>query len=164
MSVRPCPFCPRAGKPAGTSPAERAQPCAAHTAGVKRLAIPAYRTRVSPVLDTCTRLMVIDLNGKSEICRREIALGGASLMGRLGLLLDLNVEIVICAGTSLEFYQELKRKGMDVISGIAGDIDQVLKGFRENRLRDPVFNMPGFTSLHALTEISQQGSLEQDGL
>ena len=38
-----------------------------------RIAIPIFRHRVSPVLDTCTRLLIIDYEGHTEVDRREVA-------------------------------------------------------------------------------------------
>ena len=154
MPVRPCIFCPRAGIHFEIAREVYPQTSEIDPRKVKRLALPVYLTRVSPVLDTCTRLVLIDLNGGREILRNEIPATGISLGERLRLLLNLKVELVICAGTSQQFYSGLNQKGVQLITGIVGEIEQVVQGFLNGRLKDPVFRMPGFTPLHALTEIS----------
>ncbi|MGB5983938.1 MAG: hypothetical protein WBG37_01440 [Desulfobacterales bacterium] len=121
---------------------------------MNRIALPVYRTRLSPVLDTCTRLLLIDLKVGRETRRREIATTGILLSDRTHLLLGLQVELVICAGTSQQLYCTLKLGGMKLITGIVGEIEHVVQGFLNGRLQDPVFRMPGFSPLHALTEIS----------
>ena len=154
MSVRPGIFCPRAEKEMEITREVYPQLSEIDPRTVKRLVLPVYRTRVSPVLDTCTRLLLIDLNGGKETRRKSVATTGLSMRQRVELLVTLEADLVICAGTSQQLYSGLRAQAMKLITGIVGEIEQVLQGFLEDRLKDPIFRMPGFTPLHALTEIS----------
>ena len=153
--MRPCQFCPRATMPLAKGPHGNSETIEGAGSGWGRLGIPVFRNRVSPVLDTCTRLVVIDFQGHPDGLRREVGLGGASLAERVRKAADLGVELVICASTSQRLYNLLKGAGIELMTGIVGDIDHVLQAFKEGRLGDPAFRMPGFSSLHALLEISQ---------
>jgi len=48
-----------------------------------RIAIPVFQDRISPVLDACTRLLIVDLDKNVEIEREEIYLDDLSLAERL---------------------------------------------------------------------------------
>jgi predicted Fe-Mo cluster-binding NifX family protein len=143
MPIRPCIFCARTGaqslkdtmllRGSYSSALQRAQ----------RLAIPVFRMRVSPVLDTCTRVLLIDLHGGREIAREEIQVSASSLIARVDLLRSRDVDLLICAGISQQLDKLLREAGIEPITGIAGDIEQVVTGFAKGRLNHPSFRMPG---------------------
>ena len=76
-----------------------------------RVAIPVFRARISPALDTCTRVLLIDLEEKREIERREIYLDEFSLSERVNILQNAGVETVICGGISDLLHNMLKGLG-----------------------------------------------------
>ena len=111
-----------------------------------RIAIPIFHQRVSPVLDTCTRLLIIDYEGETETGRREVAFDIYSQSERYDILKKLKPDVIICCGVSESFDRMLKAAGIRLVCGIAGDVQQVLGAFICNRLDDPRFRMPGFKS------------------
>jgi predicted Fe-Mo cluster-binding NifX family protein len=111
---------------------------------MNRIAIPVYKSRVSPVFDSCARLLLIDLNQNQEVDRTEILCGGLSELERLTMLKKLSVCTVICGGISDGFYKMISSSEISVIIGIAGEVDQVLTAFLGNRLGEPCFYMPGY--------------------
>jgi predicted Fe-Mo cluster-binding NifX family protein len=115
---------------------------------VKRLAIPVYRMRVSPVLDACTRVLLIDLHGRREVAREEIQVSVFSLVARADLLRKRDVDLLICAGISQQLDKLVREAGIELITGIVGDIEQVITGFTNRRLNHPSFRMPGFVKEH----------------
>jgi predicted Fe-Mo cluster-binding NifX family protein len=111
-----------------------------------RIAIPIFHQRVSPVLDTCTRLLVIDYEGQTEVDRREVAFDMYSLSERFDIVKKLDPDAIICCGISEAFDRMLQTAGVRLICGIAGDVQQVAEAFLCNRLDAPRFRMPGFKS------------------
>lgn len=111
-----------------------------------RIAIPIFHHRVSPVLDTCTRLLILDYEGQTEVDRREVAFDMYSPSERLETVKKLNPDAVICCGISDVFDRMLQSAGIRLICGIAGDVQQVAEAFLGNRLDSPCFRMPGFKS------------------
>jgi predicted Fe-Mo cluster-binding NifX family protein len=111
---------------------------------MNRIAIPVYKSRVSPVFDSCTRLLLIDLDHKQEIDRTEILCGGLTELERLKMLKKLSVCTVICGGISDGFYKMISSSEISVVIGIAGEVDQVLTAYRCNRLGESCFCMPGY--------------------
>jgi predicted Fe-Mo cluster-binding NifX family protein len=111
---------------------------------MNRIAIPVFKSRVSPVFDSCTRLLLIDLNQNGEIDRKEILFEGLSEIERIKMLKKIGVSTVICGGISDGFYKMISQAEISVIIGIAGEVNQVLSAFRSNRLGEPCFYMPGY--------------------
>ena len=111
-----------------------------------RIAIPIFRHRVSPVLDTCTRLLIIDYEGHTEVDRREVVIDIYSPSERMEIVRKLNPDAVICCGISERFDRMLQATGIRLICGIAGDVQQVAEAYICNRLDAPCFRMPGFKS------------------
>lgn len=111
-----------------------------------RIAIPIFHHRVSPVLDTCTRLLIIDYEGQSEIDRREVAFDIHSSSERLDIVKKLNPDAIICCGISDVFDRMLQAAGIRLICGIVGNVQHVAEAFLGNRLDSPCFRMPGYKS------------------
>jgi predicted Fe-Mo cluster-binding NifX family protein len=111
---------------------------------MSRIAIPVYNSRVSPVFDSCVRLLLIDLDQNQEIDRTEILCEGLSEIERLNMLKKSGVCTVICGAVSDGFYKLISNAEISMIIGIAGEVNQVLSAFRCNRLDDPCFYMPGY--------------------
>ncbi len=109
-----------------------------------RVAIPIFRSRVSPVFDLCTRLLVIDFEQNREIRRMEICLDWLSLTERVAILQKLCVQTVICGGISEVFHNMLKNADILLIYGIAEEVDQVVDAYKSGQLHNPRFYMPGY--------------------
>jgi len=108
------------------------------------IALPIFKSRISPVFDTCTRLLLIDFENKQEIARKEFDLDNFSLSERLRVLLINDVAEVVCGGISDVFHAILTSSGIRLVSGICGDVDEVIKAHIAGRLDDPRFFMPGY--------------------
>ncbi|MDB4264936.1 hypothetical protein N9893_02605 [bacterium] len=110
---------------------------------LNRVAIPVFRSRVSPVFDCCSRVVLIDLEQNREIERTEITCQNLSVLERVNLLIESGVTLVICAGISQSFYDQLVAAEISAIPGIVGQVDEVLSAFRCDRLDNSCFGMPG---------------------
>jgi len=111
-----------------------------------RIAIPIFRHRVSPVLDTCIRLLILDFEEGIEINRREIRFDDFTLPERFESIRRLNPSVLICCGISEEFDRLIRTTNVRLVCGIAGDVQQVAEAFIDNRLDAPCFQMPGLKS------------------
>jgi len=108
-----------------------------------RVAIPIFRMRVSPVLDSCTRLLLVDIERGHEVDRKELYLDAMTLTERVTLLQKSSVDVVICGGISEVLENLLSSTHVDLISGISGEIERVLEAYVANTLDDGKFCMPG---------------------
>ena len=109
--------------------------------------MPVFKSKVSPVFDTATSVLIIKFEQDREIERGETYLDGLSLTDRVNILQKLNVTVLICGGISDVLYNMLKNAGMRLISGIAGRADQVFDAFISGHLDEPRFHMPGYREM-----------------
>jgi predicted Fe-Mo cluster-binding NifX family protein len=108
-----------------------------------KVAIPIWEDRVSPVLDTASRLLVIDVENRKEASRSETYLEGLDLFRRCFRIQNLGVDILICGAISRPYFRELAATGIRVISGISGNPEDVLKAYLKGTLSHSRFAMPG---------------------
>ena len=110
---------------------------------MERIAIPTFQARISPVLDTCNDLLVIDIEAGKEIQRRTVSLAGLSLPERSQTIARRRIDTLICAGISDLMSRYLSSCGINLISGIAGAVDRIIAAYGQRRLCDPCYQMPG---------------------
>jgi predicted Fe-Mo cluster-binding NifX family protein len=110
-----------------------------------RIALPVFHKRVSPVLDNCTRLLVIDFAQGSEISKQDITLEKFSLVERFNLIKKMNINVIICCAISEVMDHMIKGTDIQLICGIAGDVNQVIAAYLSNHLDDAAFHMPGYS-------------------
>lgn len=96
------------------------------------------------MLDTCTRLLIIDSEENIDVEKREIPFDVYSQSERFEIVKNLNPDTIICCGISEVFDKMLQSAGIRLISGIAGDVEEVAEAFLSNRIDDPCFRMPGY--------------------
>lgn len=109
-----------------------------------RIALPIWEDKVSPVMDTASRLLVLNekRGGKAE--RFEVSLDGMDLRSRCLRIQALEVQILICGAVTRLFSGMLNGLGVEVISGISGGAEEVLHAYLHEGLSDPRFLMPGY--------------------
>jgi predicted Fe-Mo cluster-binding NifX family protein len=106
------------------------------------IAIPVMRARVAPVLNWCSRILLF-AEDFEEGPEQELRLPDLAALERLQVLRQNGVNTLICGALSLELLYGAAHYGLKVISGVAGEVDKVLKAYREDRLEDPEFWLPG---------------------
>jgi predicted Fe-Mo cluster-binding NifX family protein len=106
------------------------------------IAIPVMRGRVAPVLNWCSRIMIFPANPEGGSTQELVTpdLGPAQ---RLQLLTERGVQTLICGALSLDMQNCATLLGLKIIPGVAGDIEKVLEAYRQNRLDQPEFWLPG---------------------
>jgi len=110
---------------------------------VTRVAIPIFRLKVSPVFDSCSRVLLVDIEKDREVDRKEFYLDALSLNERLTILHKSGVDVVICSGISEVMEKMILGKKIELISNITGEIESVLKGYLTRELSGKKFHGPG---------------------
>ncbi|MFZ0131046.1 MAG: NifB/NifX family molybdenum-iron cluster-binding protein [Desulfobacterales bacterium] len=114
--------------------------------GFPRTAIPVFWDRVSPVLDACTQLIIIETDRKRQIVRRTVPVKGNSIYERTREIKKLKIEVIICGAVSDAFFNLLKTSHIHLVCGISGDVEEVTEAYRRGTLTNMRFRMPGFES------------------
>jgi len=107
------------------------------------LLIPVWSDRVSPVLDEARSILIIKAENGKDCGRQEIQLPQSSPTGKAKQISDLGVDFLICGAVSRILEQSLRSLGIDVISGICGEVEEVVKAFFEQQLDRRELLMPG---------------------
>lgn len=108
-----------------------------------RIAIPIWDDKISPVLDTASKLLVVEVEDQKEASRFEIYLDEHELSRRCIRIRGMDVDLLICGAVSRPFHRMLMGSGINIIQDISGHPEDVLEAYLHGRLLHSGFFMPG---------------------
>lgn len=110
-----------------------------------KIAIPYWQARVSPVCDEARHFLIVQFADGGEVRRSELelTLPGTDLVGRASRLLDLEVNTLICGAISQPLETMLRGVGIQVISHVCGDLEEIVHAFQAGGLEQDRFALPG---------------------
>ena len=109
-----------------------------------KIAIPVWEGKVSPVCDTASRLLVIEVDRARDTSRFEVALGDHGLVHRCHHIKGLGIDTLLCGAISRQFLVMLTDDvEIQVIPWVSGRWEDVLRAFLEGNLFESKFLMPG---------------------
>jgi predicted Fe-Mo cluster-binding NifX family protein len=109
-----------------------------------RIAVPIWENRISPVLDTASRLLIVEKEEQREAIRSETLLEEQDIHRRCLRIKGLGIDILICGAVSQSLLKLLTASGIQIIYGISGNPEDVLDAYFEGALDHTRFFMPGF--------------------
>ena len=124
-----------------------------------KIAVPEHQGRIAPVFDTCQRILIIAVtpDGGQVVSSRDWS--AQSREGRARELKGLGVEALLCGGITCWMEQQVCLHGIRLIPWLAGDVGEILCAFREGRISDGQYAMPGrIASGLRCSKRSRQGS------
>jgi predicted Fe-Mo cluster-binding NifX family protein len=110
---------------------------------MERIAVPIFQSRISPVLDSCNELMLVDLSEAGAVRRANVSLQKMTPWERAAVMSRQGVEKIICAGVSDLMIACIVSRGMHVISGLSGEVEQIIAAYQQDQLDQDRFRMPG---------------------
>jgi predicted Fe-Mo cluster-binding NifX family protein len=113
------------------------------------IAIPVLQERISPVLDTAARLLLITRRRGKEVERKEFVLSPLPTEGLARSVAELHVDVLLCAALSEPLLRALERRGVRVKPHLCGEVESVLRAFDCGQLRRDEFRMPGCWGQHS---------------
>ena len=109
-----------------------------------RVAMAVWNDRISPVFDTASRLVLVDVEGGVERDRRLVEMGGDSFpTQRVRRLTELEVNVLICGAISRPLAEMVSASGVIVIPWVSGPVEGVFRAYLTKRLSDTRWRMPG---------------------
>ncbi len=108
-----------------------------------RIAISIWGNKISPVLDTASKLLIIENENQKESLRFEANLLEQDMAQRCSFIRGLNIDVLICGAVSRQLSGMLTAFGIEIISGISGPVQDVLDAYLHDALRHSAFFMPG---------------------
>lgn len=109
------------------------------------LAIPVFRSRVAPVLNWCSKMLILGESAATCAVGQEMLLLNMSAFDRLRILRDEGICTLICGALSPDLLSYGEHLGLRIICGVAGDVDEVLRAYHTQQLDQPRFWLPGCT-------------------
>ena len=111
-----------------------------------RIAVSIWENKVSPVLDTATKLLIIECGNQKEESRFEVYLVKRDISQRCSFIWGLEIDVLICGAVSRQFSGMLTASGIKIVSGISGPAEDVLEAYLYGNLFQSRFLMPGCKS------------------
>lgn len=110
-----------------------------------KIAVPTWENRLSPVFDTSSRLLIVDIASDGrERDRSETEFQTQNMGFRCIRIRNLEIDTLICGAITGLFEKMLQAAGIEVISGISGNAEEVIDAYRKGNLMNPKFLMPGY--------------------
>ena len=111
-----------------------------------RIAVSIWKNKVSPVLDTATKLLIIESGNQKEESRFEVYLVKRDISQRCSFIRGFEIDVLICGAVSRQFSGMLTASGIKIVSGISGPAEDVLEAYLHGNLFQSRFLMPGCKS------------------
>ena len=108
-----------------------------------KVAIPIWNGRVSPVMDTACRLLVVDLADGREVSRETLDIPQVIIPYRVSFLADRGIEVLICGAISHQFERMLVASGIKPYPWFRGDVDEIIAAYSGGVLQNDSFLLPG---------------------
>jgi len=100
---------------------------------MKTVAIPLFGSRVSSRFDCAQNFMLINIeNGVVE--GETVVLVQTNPLEKINMLIRLGVDVIICGGVTDVYKKMLENSGIELISGVKGEADEILSQFLADKL------------------------------
>jgi len=108
-----------------------------------KVALTVWQDRISPVFDVAQTLLIVELHNR-EIIKRFSEPMVPELSSRLaGWLKDLGVEVLICGAISHLPSAIVEAEGVQLLSFVGGNIEDVLKAYMDGMPITSIYALPG---------------------
>jgi len=94
-----------------------------------RLALPVFGDEVAPRFCVASEVLVVDVDDGEVASSHTLSLAGIPWPERLSRLSSGGVNVLLCGGFNRGFEPQAHNLGMQVISGLAGDMDQLIDAY-----------------------------------
>lgn len=121
-----------------------------------KLGITVWEEKISPLLDSASRILICQLEGQKETRRFETFLEEREVSRKCSRIHGLGIDTLICGAISRPCLTMLTGLGVRVIPWISGYSEDVLRAYREGALFNAKYLMPGRTS-HGLEQTAASG-------
>ena len=104
-----------------------------------RLAIPVWENKISPLLDTASRFLIVEVDKRKEVSRYITPVVKKDLYERCMKLKENGVDVLICGAVSRELSNMIATSGIVVFPEISGMVDEILTAYSKGTLLSPTW-------------------------
>jgi predicted Fe-Mo cluster-binding NifX family protein len=124
-----------------------------------RIAIGACEEEVATVLDAADELTIIEAIPKGKKSEVRMNVGRGNILP--ALLKSLQINVLICGAISQPLESAFLRAGIIVHSFVRGRVDEVMAAFKNGKLEENPFIMPGCHYRHRFRKCGYGKSLRR---
>lgn len=110
--------------------------------GIMKIAITIWGSRISPVFDAASTLLLVELQGRMVIDRQIRLFQPGRPDSFIALLKDAGVRLLICGAMCESAVQRVEASGVDVVPFVAGEVESLIESYLQERGFSD-FAMPG---------------------
>lgn len=110
-----------------------------------KIAVPAFGDNVATTFDFVDEIVVFNYVNGSVTDTQRFVLGETFMPLRASKLKKLGINVLICGAISNSAEIMLQHHGIEVITGITGDIAVVVNEIVNGNIDQPQYRLPGFT-------------------
>jgi predicted Fe-Mo cluster-binding NifX family protein len=103
-----------------------------------KIAIPLFGNRISPRFDCAQEFLIGVAVDGVVLERQELPAEGLSALARVGKLLELGVDTLICGGIDRISDQQLRRHGIRIYAWVTGEVEDALTCFLSGKLEPAI--------------------------
>ena len=107
------------------------------------VAIPLFSTRISPRFDCAPAILLVTVQEGRIVARQTVQVQVPNPLARINWLCRQGVQAVICGGLSRFSMRMLMDRGVQVFPWVAGDAEDALRLFLDDRLQAGTMIGPG---------------------
>ena len=108
-----------------------------------KTALSIFEQRIAPVFDTAREICLVERSASGAPTKTFCRFDDDDLQGKVAWLVATGVQTLICGAVSQPIHHALVDAGIDVVSFVCGEIDDVIAAQAANTLSMPAFAMPG---------------------
>ncbi len=110
-----------------------------------KIALSHWEERIAPVFDVSGSIQVVNIEKTTVQNRITHDMANSSPRDRVAFLVDQDVDTLICGAISMQTEQALNSNGINVISFICGNCEEILKAWIDGKdlTAGPAWVMPG---------------------
>ena len=108
-----------------------------------KTAISIFDARVAPVFDTAREICLVERSASGAPSKTFCRFEDGDLQAKVAWLVACGVQTLICGAVSQPLQHALAAAGIDVVSFVCGELDDVIAAQAANTLSKPAFAMPG---------------------
>ena len=112
-----------------------------------KIAISEYQNHVATAFDFANNVIVFTCEDGKTVKKEPLILDDQFIPLRGMKLKKYGIDVLICGAISNPSAFMLQHQGIDVISGITGNVETVVEEFLRGNIDSPQFWLPGFSGM-----------------
>ena len=107
------------------------------------IAFAYWEERIAPVFDSARKLHLLTIENDQIVAESRETLPDDLPMQKAAHLSALGVNKLVCGAISRPLFEMIISRGIEVIPFIAGELTDIVQAFRDKKLADDRYAMPG---------------------